>query len=78
MVADVPGVGEVEDSAADCGHLWTHKNGKADGGGKPRQLDYIFCSEDLSESLKSVWGGIDAFDDVLQYSDHAPVIADFL
>lgn len=62
----------------DCGHLWTHKNGKADGGGKPQQLDYIFCSEDLFESLKSVWGGIDAFVDVLQYSDHAPVIADFL
>jgi hypothetical protein len=62
---------------SECGHLWTHKNGNADRGGKPQQLDYIFCSKDLFDSLKSVWGGVDAFDDVLQYSDHAPVIADF-
>ena len=65
------------DLGPECGHLWTHKNGKADGGGKPQQIDYIFCSEDLFDSLQDVWGGVYEFDDVLEYSDHAPVIADF-
>jgi exonuclease III len=65
------------DLGPDCGHLWTHKNGNAEGNGVPQQLDYIFCSEDLWGSVKSVWGGINAFTDVLQYSDHAPVVADF-
>ena len=61
----------------DCGHLWTHKNGRADGNGRPHQIDYIFCSEDLVDSLEDLWGGVHHFDDVLDYSDHAPVIADF-
>lgn len=65
------------DLGSECGHLWTHKNGKADGGGKPQQIDYIFCSEDLFDSLKDVWGGVHAFNDVLEYSDHAPVVAEF-
>ena len=65
------------DLGSECGHLWTHKNGNANGNGVPQQLDYIFCSEDLFDSLETVWGGVHEFDDVLDYSDHAPVVADF-
>jgi endonuclease/exonuclease/phosphatase family metal-dependent hydrolase len=61
----------------ECGHLWTHKNGPIDKNGIPQQLDYIFISEDLADDLTDVAGGIQSFPDAWQYSDHAPVIADF-
>jgi exonuclease III len=62
---------------SECGHLWTHKNGRADGNGRPQQIDYILCTEDLLNYLETVSGGVQSFSDVLEYSDHAPVVADF-
>lgn len=62
---------------SECGHLWTHKNGRADGNGRPQQIDYVFATEDLFTSLRDVFGGIDHFTDALDYSDHAPIVVDF-
>jgi len=60
-----------------CGHLWTHKNGRADGNGRPQQIDYIFSTPDLLGELSSVYGGTGHFRSALTYSDHAPVVAEF-
>jgi exonuclease III len=65
------------DLGDECGHLWTHKNGPIDKNGIPQQLDYIFISDDLADDLADVVGGIQSFPDAWEYSDHAPVIADF-
>jgi exonuclease III len=62
----------------ECGHLWTHKNGNADGNGKAQQLDYIFASKDLLEEVDNVTGGIQDFPDAWSLSDHAPVVVDFV
>ena len=64
--------------ADECGHLWTHKNGNADGNGKAQQLDYIFASNDLLNELDVVTGGIQDFPDAWFLSDHAPVVVDFV
>ena len=61
----------------ECGHFWTHKNGKADGNGKPQQLDYIFATKDLLNDVDIVTGGIQDFPDAWTLSDHAPVVVDF-
>jgi exonuclease III len=62
----------------ECGHLWTHKNGNADGNGKAQQLDYIFASKDLLDEVDVVAGGIQDFPDAWSLSDHAPVVVDFV
>jgi len=61
---------------SECGHLWTHRN---TGGKNPtvQNLDYIFVSESLMDDLFAVVGGDLAYPDVWDYSDHAPVVADF-
>jgi len=62
--------------AAECGHLWTHKNGNQPGA-RRQQLDYIFATEALVDDLVGVRGGIQSFPDAWDISDHAPVIAEF-
>ncbi len=61
----------------DCGHLWTHKNGNANGNGVPQQIDYIFASKAMVKEFKHLDGGISSFPDAWIYSDHAPLFADF-
>lgn len=56
--------------------IWTHKNGKKDGGGKCQELDFIFMSKDLVSSVVGSWGGVDDFPDSWDMSDHAPVVVE--
>ena len=60
----------------ECGHLWTHRN---TGGPNPsaQNLDYLFVTESMLEIISSVGGGDTTFPEVWEYSDHAPVVADF-
>lgn len=53
--------------------IWTHKNGAKHTDGARQELDYIFVSEDLKNSLGDIRGGIDDFPDSWEMSDHAPV-----
>jgi len=62
---------------SECGHMWTHKNGKPELDGKVQQLDYIFSTRHLLEEVDVVTGGLQDFPDSWTYSDHAPVVADF-
>lgn len=55
------------------GRIWTHKNGAKHTDGARQELDYIFVSEDLKNSLGDIRGGIDDFPDSWEMSDHAPV-----
>jgi exonuclease III len=58
-----------------CGHMWTHWNRSAPK--KVQNLDYIFFSKKLDFKLGSVTGGRRDFPDAPQFSDHAPVVAEF-
>lgn len=60
-----------------CGHFWTHKNGKKDGNGVAQQIDHIFASKKLARDLVSIDGGIGVYPDALDHSDHAPLLAVF-
>jgi endonuclease/exonuclease/phosphatase (EEP) superfamily protein YafD len=60
----------------DCGHLWTHRNGKT-ANAAVQQIDYIFASAALADELTTVSGGAADFPHAWAVSDHAPVIADF-
>ena len=57
-----------------CHHIWTHNNSFA---GKFQQLDYLFATEDLANRLVNLTGGPEAFPDIWDWSDHAPLVADF-
>lgn len=56
--------------------IWTHKNGNSENAAR-QELDFIYVSEDLADELVSGGGGIDLFPDAWEFSDHAPVVADF-
>ena len=58
-----------------CGHMWTHKNGNSPGA-KVQNLDYIFVSPKLADSLGEVVGGVADFPTSWDMSDHAPVVID--
>lgn len=58
-----------------CGHMWTHWNRSAPD--KVQNLDYIFFSKKLYMKLGSVTGGRKDFPEAAQFSDHAPVVAEF-
>ena len=58
--------------------MWTHKNRNAGGNGKAQQLDYIFASKDLLDEVDVITGGIQDFPDAWSFSDHAPVVVDFV
>ena len=60
----------------ECGHLWTHRNGNSPNAAV-QNIDYIFVSEALAEILSAAGGGSEVFPEVWEYSDHAPVIAEF-
>jgi len=61
---------------AKCGHMWTHRNGNSPNAAV-QQIDYIFASRKATREVRSVFGGIAAFPDAWDVSDHAPVVADF-
>ena len=61
-------------AAKPCRHIWTHNNSFA---GKFQQLDYVFATEDLANRLTDLTGGPEAFSDVWEWSDHAPLVASF-
>ena len=59
-----------------CHHMWTHKNGHSENA-KVQQIDFIFATKQLVRELKHVGGGLADFPGVWEWSDHAPVFADF-
>jgi hypothetical protein len=56
--------------------IWTHKNGNSPNAAR-QELDFIFVSEQLTDEVSAVGGGIDDFPDAWEMSDHAPVIIEF-
>ena len=71
-VEDLP---ELE-GAVGGSRIWTHKNGNSPTAAR-QELDFIFVSEELSDEVSSVGGGINEFPDSWDMSDHAPVVVDF-
>lgn len=74
-------IGSVRDlpelpQAVGGSRIWTHKNGNSDNAAR-QELDFIFVSEALADEVASAGGGIDLFPDAWEFSDHAPVVADF-
>ena len=74
-------MGSVEDlpelaGAVGGSRIWTHKNGNSPNAAR-QELDFIFISEELSDEITAVGGGINEFPDAWDMSDHAPVIVDF-
>ena len=63
------------DSPLGGSRIWTHKNGSRASNGARQEIDFIFVSGDLIESVKDVDGGVDDFPDAWDFSDHAPVVA---
>ena len=64
----------VCESSKPCRHIWTHNNSFA---GNFQQIDYLFATEDLARRMVSLTGGPDAFPDIWEWSDHAPLVAEF-
>ena len=56
--------------------IWTHKNGNSPNAAR-QELDFIFVSEELSDEITTVGGGINEFPDAWDMSDHAPVVVEF-
>ena len=71
-VEDLP---ELE-GAVGGSRIWTHKNGNSPNAAR-QELDFIFVSEELSDEVTTVGGGINEFPDAWDMSDHAPVIVEF-
>lgn len=74
-------MGSVEDlpeleGAVGGSRIWTHKNGNSPNAAR-QELDFIFISEELSDEITAVGGGINEFPDAWDMSDHAPVVVDF-
>ena len=61
---------------AECGHLWTHKNGNSPNAAV-QQIDFIFATSSMRDELTTVYGGVQHFADAWDVSDHAPVVAEF-
>lgn len=61
---------------AQCGHMWTHRNGNAPGAAV-QNIDFIYASTTLVRELRQVTGGVHDYPDTWNVSDHAPVVADF-
>lgn len=61
---------------AECGHLWTHRNGNSPNAAV-QQIDFIFATRSMCNDLTSVTGGVQHFPDAWAVSDHAPVVAEF-
>jgi len=72
QVADLP----VLAGAVGGSRIWTHKNGNSPNAAR-QELDFIFASEEMLDEVDAVGGGIDDFQDAWDFSDHAPVVADF-
>ena len=72
FVEDLP---ELE-GAVGGSRIWTHKNGNSPNAAR-QELDFIFVSEELSDGVTAVGGGIFDFPDAWDMSDHAPVVVEF-
>jgi len=72
FVDDLP---ELE-GAVGGSRIWTHKNGNSPNAAR-QELDFIFVSEELSDEVTAVGGGIFDFPDAWDVSDHAPVVVEF-
>ena len=72
FVEDLP---ELE-GAVGGSRIWTHKNGNSPNAAR-QELDFIFVSEELSDEITTVGGGINEFPDAWDMSDHAPVVVEF-
>jgi hypothetical protein len=67
---------EKLEGAVGGSRIWTHKNGNSPNAAR-QELDFIFVSEELSNEVSTVGGGINEFPDAWDMSDHAPVVVDF-
>jgi len=56
--------------------IWTHKNGNSPNAAK-QEIDFIFATEPIVAEVVSAGGGIELFPNAWDFSDHAPVVADF-
>lgn len=56
-------------------HIWTHAN-KANPT-KEQQVDYLFATPTLADRLTALQGGPADFPDIWEWSDHAPLVAEF-
>ena len=71
-VGDLPEL----DGAVGGARIWTHKNGNSPNAAR-QELDFIFVTEELSDEVTAVSGGIYDFPDAWDMSDHAPVVVEF-
>ena len=56
-------------------HIWTHRNKGRHP--KEQQVDYLYATESLAERLTRLEGGPADFPDIWEWSDHAPLVAEF-
>jgi exonuclease III len=75
LMGSAEGLPELE-GAVGGSRIWTHKNGNSPNAAK-QELDFIFVSEELSDEVSTIGGGINEFPDSWDMSDHAPVVVDF-
>lgn len=75
VMARVDGLPVLEEAVGGS-RIWTHKNGNSPNAAR-QELDFIFVSEELSDEISAVGGGIDDFPDAWEMSDHAPVVIEF-
>jgi len=62
------------ESPKPCHHIWTHKN-KANN--SFQQVDFLFATPDIADRVTRVYGGPKAFPGIWDWSDHAPLVAEF-
>jgi len=58
-----------------CGHLWTHRNRSVPH--RYQQIDFLFAGRRLAKRLYTLKGGIGDFPESMEFSDHAPIVAEF-
>jgi len=75
VMARVDGLPVLE-GAVGGSRIWTHKNGNSPNAAR-QELDFIFVSEELSDEISAVGGGVGDFPDAWEMSDHAPVVIEF-
>ena len=75
VIGSTEGLPELE-GAVGGSRIWTHKNGNSPNAAR-QELDFIFITEELSDEVAAVGGGIYDFPDAWEMSDHAPVVVDF-
>jgi endonuclease/exonuclease/phosphatase (EEP) superfamily protein YafD len=74
-IGTIDGIPELVDGKGGS-RIWTHKNGNSPNAAR-QEIDYIYVSEALADEFVSGCGGIDDYPTSWEFSDHAPVMAQF-